>query len=286
MQYVEKLILYFTIYSFVGWFCEVIYCSIKLKKIVNRGFLAGPVCPVYGFGALFVIWLLQPVSSSIPVVFLCAIVITSTVEYITGWLLETFFRTRWWDYSNKRFNLEGRVCLENSIYFAILSLLLVNAIHPLTEYLIWCIPELYITIISMTIMLVFVVDSILTLNTLVNLNERLKKLYEFTEELRKNTEIQEWFNEREFLKSFEKLKVLIEEGKSNINQKIEISKDSFNSKFELNHKLREKFEVLTARRGSGQRLIKAFPGMRSKKYNTQLGHLKEALRELKQKVVK
>ncbi len=286
MQYVEKLILYFTIYSFVGWFCEVIYCSIKLKKIVNRGFLAGPVCPVYGFGALFVIWLLQPVSSSLPVVFLCAIVITSTVEYITGWLLETFFRTRWWDYSNKRFNLEGRVCLENSIYFAILSLLLVNAIHPLTEYLIWCIPELYITIISMTIMLVFMVDSILTLNTLVNLNERLKKLYEFTEELRKNTEIQEWFNEREFLKSFEKLKVLIEEGKSNINQKIEISKDSFNSKFELNHKLREKFEALTARRGSGQRLIKAFPGMRSKKYNTQLGHLKEALRELKQKVVK
>ncbi len=286
MQYVEKLVIYFTIYSFIGWFCEVIYCSFKLKKIINRGFLAGPVCPVYGFGALFVIWLLQPVSSSIPVVFLCAIVITSIVEYITGWLLETFFRTRWWDYSNKRFNLEGRVCLENSVYFGILSVLLVKAIHPLAEYLVWCIPELYIKIICILVLVVFAADSLLTLNTLINLNERLKKLYEFTEELRKNADIQEWFNESEFIKSFEKLKVLIEEGKSSINLKIESSKENLNSKFELNNKLKEKFEALTTKRGSGQRLLKAFPGMKSKRYNTQLGHLKEALRELKQKVVK
>ncbi|WP_242842098.1 putative ABC transporter permease [Ruminiclostridium cellobioparum] len=309
----EKLFVYFTIYSFIGWFCEVVFCSFLSKRIVNRGFLAGPVCPVYGFGALFIIWLLEPVAFSLPFVFITGMAITSIIEYITGWLLETFFGTRWWDYSNKRFNLQGRVCLENSICFGMMGVLLIEVIHPITEKLVGNIPYSYLMIIDILLFVVFIVDSIFTLNTLVNLNERLRKLYEFTEELRKNTDIQEWFNEREFLKSFEKLKIIIEEGKAGINQKIEIGRTSLNnkleeskanlnqiieesktgfnhkfeeSKLELNKKLREKFEALTAKRGSGHRLIKAFPGMRSVRYNAQLGHLKEALKELKQKVTK
>jgi uncharacterized membrane protein len=313
LQEVEKLFVYFTIYSFIGWFCEVVFCSFLSKRIVNRGFLAGPVCPVYGFGALFIIWLLEPVAFSLPFVFITGMAITSIIEYITGWLLETFFGTRWWDYSNKRFNLQGRVCLENSICFGMMGVLLIEVIHPITEKLVGNIPYSYLMIIDILLFVVFIVDSIFTLNTLVNLNERLRKLYEFTEELRKNTDIQEWFNEREFLKSFEKLKIIIEEGKAGINQKIEIGRTSLNnkleeskanlnqiieesktgfnhkfeeSKLELNKKLREKFEALTAKRGSGHRLIKAFPGMRSVRYNAQLGHLKEALKELKQKVTK
>ena len=300
MQEIEKLIVYFTIYSFVGWLCEVVYCSILSKKIVNRGFLAGPVCPVYGFGALFILWLLSPIAYSIPIIFLSSMVITSTVEYITGWLLETFFGTRWWDYSNRKFNLEGRVCLKNSIYFGIMGVLLIKVIHPGIEYLLSSIPYLYLNILCFGIAAVFIVDCIFTLNTLVNLNERLRRLYEFTEELRKNNDIHEWFNEQDFLKSFEKLKSIIEEGKAGINQKIELgklnistkleeSKSSIHSKLEdskneLNKKLREKFDELTAKKGSGHRLIKAFPGMRSVKYNAQLVHLREALKELKQKV--
>ncbi len=313
MQEVEKLFVYFTIYSFIGWFCEFIFCSFLSKRIVNRGFLAGPVCPVYGFGALFIIWLLGPVAFSLPFIFITGMVITSIVEYITGWLLETFFGTRWWDYSHKRFNMKGRVCLENSICFGMMGVLLIEAIHPITVKLVGNIPSFYLMIINILLVVVFIMDSIFTLNTLVNLNERLRKLYEFTEELRKNTDIQEWFNEREFLKSFEKLKMIIEEGKAGLNQKIGIGRTSLNNKLEesraninhiieesktglnqkleenrleLNKKLREKFESLTAKRGSGHRIIKAFPGMRSVRYNVQLGHLKEVLKELKQKVTK
>lgn len=302
MQEIEKLIVYFTIYSFVGWLCEVVYCSVLSKKIVNRGFLAGPVCPVYGFGALFILWLLSPIAYSVPIIFLSSMVITSTVEYITGWLLETFFGTRWWDYSNKKFNLEGRVCLKNSIYFGIMGVLLIKVIHPGIEYLVSSIPNHYLNILCLGIAAGFIVDCIFTLNTLVNLNERLRRLYEFTEELRKNNDIQEWFNEQDFLKSFDKLKSIIEEGKAGINQRFELgklnittkleeSKSSIHNKLEdskneLNKKLREKFEELTAKKGSGHRLIKAFPSMRSVKYNVQLGHLQEALKELKQKVKK
>ncbi len=296
MQEIEKLIVYFTIYSFVGWLCEVVYCSILSRKIVNRGFLAGPVCPVYGFGALFILCLLSPIAYSIPIIFLSSMVITSTVEYITGWLLETFFGTRWWDYSNKKFNLEGRVCLKNSIYFGIMGVLLIKVIHPGIEFLVSSIPYFYLNILCFGIAAGFIVDCIFTLNTLVDLNERLRRLYEFTEELRKNNDIQEWFNEQDFLKSFDKLKNIIEEGKAGINQKIELgklnlttkleeSKSSIHnrledSKNELNKKLRDKFEELTAKKGSGHRLIKAFPGMRSVRYNVQLGHLREALKEL------
>lgn len=306
MHNAEVIIVYFTIYSIIGWICEVIYCSLLAKRLVNRGFLAGPYCPVYGFGALFIIWILEPVEFSIPIIFISSIVITSTVEYITGWLLETFFATKWWDYSQSRFNIEGRVCLKNSVYFGIMSVLLVKVVHPFTEYLVLSLPVLYLNIAVLLLLAAFTVDSIFTLNALVNLNERLKKLYEFTEELRRNADIGEWFNEKEFLKSFEKLKVMledgkaglshrIEEGKAGLNHKIEEGKAGLNHKLEegkndLNKKLRENFEALTSRNGSVQRLFGAFPHMRSIRYNVQLSHLKEILqdikRDLKQKVSK
>ncbi len=228
--------------------------------------MAGPVCPVYGFGALFVIYLLKPVEANILIIFLSGIVITSTIEYITGWLLEVFFSTRWWDYRDKRFNIDGRVCLRNSLLFGVLCVVLMKVVYPSTSYLVGLLPDFWLRLSSAAILAFFVVDSIVTVNTLVNLNERLKKLHEFTEYLKKNADMHQWFNESEFYKSFEKLKLIAEESKS-----------------ELNHKLREKFEMLTARKGSGLRIIKAFPDMKSIKYDVQLNHLKEVLKEIKNK---
>jgi len=239
------------------------------RIVINRGFLSGPVCPVYGFGALFVIWLLKPVGTNIPIVFLCGIVITSTLEYITGWLLEIFFSTRWWDYRNRKFNIAGRVCLRNSILFGLLSVVLMKLLYPFTFYVVGLLPDLWINITNATLLTTFLVDSAFTVNTLVNLNGRLKKLHEFTEDLKKNAEILEWFNESEFYKSFQRLKLIAEE-----------------SRDELNHKLHQKFEVLTDKKKSGQRLIKAFPDMKSIKYDIQLNHLREVLQEMKQRAKK
>lgn len=266
MYEVEAAAIYFSIFSFIGWTCEVLYCSVLSKKFVNRGFLAGPVCPVYGFGAIILIWLLRPVDASIPVVFFSGVVITSTLEYVTGWLLETIFKTRWWDYRNKKFNIYGRVCLQNSILFGLLCVLLMKAIYPATVYAVGLLPELWIRIISSLLAAAFIIDASITVNTLLNLNERLKKLQELTEYLKKNTDIHEWFNESEFYKSFERLKLLAEESKN-----------------EINGRLKEKFESLTSKKGSGLRLIKAFPNMKSLNYNIQLNNLKEALIELRQK---
>lgn len=263
---VEVVVIYFAIFSVIGWACEVVYCSILSKKLVNRGFLAGPVCPVYGFGALLVIWLLKPVSASIPIVFLSGIVVTSTLEYITGWLLEVLFSTRWWDYRNKKFNIDGRVCLQNSVFFGVLCVILMKVIFPFTVNIVALLPDLSIKLISSALAAAFIIDGIFTVNTFINLYERLKKLQELTEYLKKNTDIHGWFNESDFYKSFERLKLIAEESKN-----------------ELNNKLREKFESLTAKKGSGIRLLKAFPNMKSINYNSQLNHLKEVLIELKQR---
>ncbi len=261
-----EFIIYLTIYSFIGWVCEVVYCSILSKRVVNRGFLAGPVCPVYGFGAILVIYLLEPAQSSIPVIFLAGLALTSILEYITGWLLEVFFSTKWWDYSNKRFNINGRVCLKNSVLFGLLCVVLVKVLHPAITHAVLLMPEIWIRVSAIALIATFAIDMLFTVNTLVNLNERLKKLHEFTEDLKKHGELQEWFNESELFKSFEKLRLLAEEGRN-----------------ELNMKFREKFEALSQKRGSGHRLIKAFPNMKSIKYEEQLNHLKDMLKQLREK---
>ena len=111
--------LFFSIYSFLGWVCEVVYCSIPEKKLINRGFLNGPVCPVYGFGAVFVILIMNWLKIKEPIIiFIFGGVIASIIEFLADILLEHVFKTRLWNYSNRKFNIKGRVCLFNSSLFA------------------------------------------------------------------------------------------------------------------------------------------------------------------------
>ena len=125
------LFLLFLIYSAVGWLCESVYCSVPAHKFINRGFLNGPLCPIYGVGALLADALLTPVAWSLPLLFLGGAIVTSVLEYFTGWLLETLFHAKWWDYSNKKWNLHGRVCLRNSVLFGLMCVILLRVLHPL-----------------------------------------------------------------------------------------------------------------------------------------------------------
>lgn len=135
-QQFDKLVFYFFLYSFVGWICEDIYCFIIDKQWVNRGFLFGPYCPIYGFGALIFIHLLEPLKKHIILLSVFGIVLCTLLEYITSWGLEQLFNRRWWDYSHYAYNYQGRICLLNSLLFGIMGLLLVYLIHPLCSQLI------------------------------------------------------------------------------------------------------------------------------------------------------
>lgn len=197
--------LYFSIYSFLGWICEVIYCSIPVKKFINRGFLNGPVCPVYGFGALFVIYIMEWLNIDSPIlIFIFGGVIASVIEFIADILLEYVFHTRLWNYSNRKFNIKGRVCLLNSTLFATLSLVLLEIIHPLMVLFISKFSNLAIILVASLFLIIFIVDMILTVRELVNLNIALKNM-NILEKLKKE------FNKKEFkLKRLKRLRRLIE----------------------------------------------------------------------------
>lgn len=129
MTYVD-LILLLIIYSFLGWCCETVYCSLDQKCFVERGFLTGPFCPIYGFGAIFVLLFLSQSSSSVMGVFVIGVIITSSIEYFTSWLMEKIFDNKWWDYSDKKYHINGRVCLLNSTLFGLLCLYVYFDLNP------------------------------------------------------------------------------------------------------------------------------------------------------------
>lgn len=184
--------LYFIIYSFLGWICEVIYCSIPAKRFINRGFLKGPICPVYGFGAVFVIYIMTSLNIKSPIlIFIFGGIIASIIEFIADLMLEYVFHTRLWDYSNRKFNIKGRVCLLNSTLFSILSLVLMSFIHPIIMSYIKMLSNRAIIITVTICMLLLITDISCTVSEVINLNTTLKNM-NILKELKKE------FNKKEF----------------------------------------------------------------------------------------
>lgn len=174
--------LYFIIYSFLGWICEVIYCSIPAKRFINRGFLKGPICPVYGFGAMFVIYIMTSLNiKSHILIFIFSGIIASIIEFIADLMLEYVFHTRLWDYSNRKFNIKGRVCLLNSTLFSILSLVLMSFIHPIIMSYIKMLSNRVIIITVLICMLLLIIDISRTVSEVINLNTTLKNMNLFKE---------------------------------------------------------------------------------------------------------
>ena len=169
MELVCKYFLYFLAYAFLGYLCEVIYVSIGRRRLCNRGFLYGPICPIYGFGALIILLSLDWATNMWYVVLILGFILTTALEYLVSYLMELAFHMRWWDYSERRLNINGRVCLLNSSLFAGLVMLLVYLIHPYVVKplidLIKAPTELYI--ISGVLFGVFMIDTIVsTINTI------------------------------------------------------------------------------------------------------------------------
>lgn len=127
------LINWFFIYSFLGWLWETCYVSAKKGELVNRGFINGPFCTIYGFGALSVYLILKPISGNLLWLFLGGIVVATLLEYVTAVLMESIFHTSWWDYSDKKFNFQGRICLGASLGWGFFTILLFEILHPGVE---------------------------------------------------------------------------------------------------------------------------------------------------------
>lgn len=165
---ISEYFLMFIIYSFVGWSIEVINNIINNKKFVNRGFLIGPYCPIYGFGGICITVFLTRYNDSILVLFVMAMAICGVLEYITSYIMEKFFKARWWDYSNKKYNINGRICLETMIPFGILGCFVIYITNPFLLYIFRNIPNHLINILAIIISIIFFIDNLISFKIISN----------------------------------------------------------------------------------------------------------------------
>lgn len=178
-------ILLFFIYSFLGWCMEVGLSLFNEKKFINRGFLLGPYCPIYGCGVLLLTMLLSGYKDDVFALFALTFFICSFLEYVTSWIMEKIFKLRWWDYSNLKFNINGRICLETMLPFAIIGVLCIMYVNPFFIGLIDKISNIIKTIVTILLITLIVVDYIISCNVTFNLKRVTKNVKkDSTEEIK------------------------------------------------------------------------------------------------------
>ena len=173
-----EILTYFIIYSFLGWIMESIVRSVSEKKIINTGFLKGPVCPIYGIGAIIMLLFLERYQNKPILLFFIAIIVLTTWEYLVGVLLEKIFHTKYWDYSEQKFNFQGRICLVNSICWGILGVLFVKYIHPFVEKELQFVNPTILKIVIGVISIIFIIDTIESIVKTKNIKDGLQKIEE------------------------------------------------------------------------------------------------------------
>lgn len=182
----EIYFLLFISYSIIGWLLEVIGKYFEYHRFINRGFLIGPYCPIYGWGAILITLLLTKYTDDPLLVFILGMGICSVLEYTTSYVMEKVFKARWWDYSQRKFNINGRVCLNTMIPFGLLGLLMMYIINPTLTNLYMLIPNKILTILTILILVIFILDnvvSVFALNAIKGVGQLFEK--DNTEEMSK-----------------------------------------------------------------------------------------------------
>lgn len=267
MPHWAEYILLFAVYSLLGWVCESTCCSIQAKKFINRGFLNGPFCPIYGVGALLIIKLLAPFSANIIVLYLASLFLTSLLEYFTGFAMEKLFHAKWWDYSHRRWNIHGRVCLGNSLIFGVMGVVVMRVVHPFVMNILGRIPSFLIPFLAAGLAVYFIGDTIVTVHTILDFNKKMAELQKVLDEIR------------------EKSHALLEEKKRNVELAIESRLSADRKPYtEYLEKLRQKQAALEQNsKLLHRRLMNAFPTMKSLRANESLARMRAALQERRKK---
>lgn len=279
----------FLIYAFLGWCTEVAYAALDTGKFVNRGFLNGPVCPVYGCGVLVVVVVLTPLKENLLILFIGSLILTTVIEFITGFLLEKLFHNQWWDYSNEPFNVCGYICLKFSILWGLACTFIMDIVHPLIYKIIKIVPHIPGLILMIILLIGFACDLGITVSSILKFNKRLRLMNEIAGKLKViSNEIGEniYENVTEAVEKSGELKEKLEDAQENAQEKWESSKENFQENIQKKREeavqLRKKYEELVSTRGLGhKRLMKAFPGMKSKVYQESLTKLKQYMNEKK-----
>ena len=244
------------VYGFLGWCTEVAYAAAKQGKFVNRGFLNGPICPVYGIGVGVVVQFLTPVENNLVLLYISSTILVTVIEGITGFLLEKIFHNKWWDYSEQPLNIGGYVCVLFSLIWGVFCVLIVKIIHPLIYKVLTMIPLVLGIVVMACLAVGLLADLYVTASGILKMNRRLEAMEKIAAELK---ELSDKVGENIYENVMEGMEFR-EEKKARIEE------------------LKAKYEEMAENRTKvGERLVKAFPKM-------QVGQHKEIFEELRERI--
>lgn len=219
---ISSYFLLFIIYSNLGWLMEVTLKSIELKKFINRGFLIGPICPIYGYGCLLIIILLKNFTSNIVLLFFSSVIICSILEYLTSYIMEKLFKARWWDYSRRKYNINGRICLNTMIPFGLLGCLMMYVVNPFLESKLLLIDPKVRLILAITLFIIYMIDNILSFRLMFKISKTIKKMaLDNTEEITKKVKeaiLSKSYLYRRIIESFPDLKAYFKKVRKTITK--------------------------------------------------------------------
>lgn len=265
-QNIYQAVWIFIIYAFLGWCSEVAFAAVNKGKFVNRGFLNGPVCPIYGVGMLIVVLCLWNLRDRPLLLFLGSALLTTALEFVTGFVLERFFHDKWWDYSDMPFNIKGYVCLKFTILWGLAASFIIGAIHRFIYMLIEKTPFVLGVILLAVFSAAFIADFIVTLTALVKLPKKLKAMAEAERALRAvSDKIGENISDTT-IAAKEKGEALAEENKPRLEE--------LKAEYE---KRKKEFSAMLERNFVQRRIFKAFPNLKNGRYKAifdRIGELK------------
>lgn len=284
------LILYFFVYGFLGWCTEVAFAACKERKFVNRGFLNGPICPIYGIGVGIVVQFLTPYKENLVLLYIASVVMVTALEWVTGFILEKIFHNKWWDYSKMPLNLNGYVCLLFSLIWGVACVLIVDFIHPLIHKVLSWIPFPVGMTLIVVLSIVMFVDLYVTASTILKMNKHLEKMKEIAADLHRiSDELGESIYQEvvEVLERKDGWKLKVQEASDDFKDKIQGASGGVKDKIQgVSDEAMEKIADLKKKYkeigGKGtqisKRLLKAFPRIESERYREAMEDLKKFLR--------
>ena len=297
-----ELLLYFFVYGFLGWCTEVAFAAVKERKFVNRGFLNGPICPIYGIGVTVVVSVLLPYKDQIIPLYLWSVLLVTVLEGVTGYLLEKLFHHRWWDYTGMPLNIGGHVCLLFSVIWGVACVAIVHFIHPVIAKLLSFLPVWLGGLLLVAFCFVLAADLYVTVTGILKFNRRLARMEEVAQELHRiSDQLGEniYRNTMEGIELQERVKTRADQVSGEVRQRTERAAEEVRQRTERAAEevrqrteqhaeaLREKHRELRARyqelaesiSPAGRRLLDAFPNMKPRRYEKHFAQLKEHLKK-------
>lgn len=273
MHTVYEYIWYLLIYACLGWCAEVAFAAVKTGKFVNRGFLNGPVCPIYGFGVCLVVFCLGPVQGNLVLLFLGAVVLTSAIEYATGYVLEKVYHEHWWDYSKRPLNIKGYICLQFSLVWGAACVAVLRLIHPMIRYAVNWMPIGIGVVLAAAFLSALLIDFVSTVVDLHRFNKAMRMAAAVTSKLRGlSDDMGESISSGVLSAVRKKEEVQVEL----LAYRSEREEQYLQDKADL---LLDLHALLARSEASRQRLLKAFPNLRRSPSHMKLEEFKAVIRD-------